>query len=47
MLSTRDLLHLQGHVHIESDRIEKKKFHENGNKKKVVVAIHISEKNRL
>ena len=43
MLSSRDPLHFQGHIQIESERTEKI-FHANRNSKKAGVAILISDK---
>ena len=43
MLSSRDPLHFQGHIQIESERMEEN-IHANGNQKKAGVAILLSEK---
>ena len=43
MLSTRDPLQTQGHIQTESEGM-KKIFHANGNQKKAVVTILISDK---
>ena len=43
MLSTRDPLQTQGHIHTEGEGW-KKIFHANGNKEKAAVAILISDK---
>ena len=43
MLSTRDPPQTKGHIQTESEGW-KKIFHENGDQKKVGVAIHISDK---
>ena len=43
MLSTRDPLQTQGHIQTESEGMEKI-FHANGNQKKAVVTILISDK---
>ena len=43
MLSSRDPLHLQGHIKIESERMEEI-FYANGDQKKARVAILLSDK---
>ena len=44
MLSIRDPLDTQGHIQTESKELEKKMYHAKGNKKKMGVAILISDK---
>ena len=44
MLSTRDPLQNKGHIQTQSEGLEKKIFHANGDQKKAGVAILISDK---